>query len=147
MISRNVTPEKVGIDQYVIRISDNELSRLCYKYGVVNMKLGPPMKPGTGAQNKAMHSLLTEYYKTGLHSAPEGSTIIEFKDYMKYLYGISRKIVIDGKDTILLKSWADYSMSERREFIDGLISEIHQSGAYVDSLEIQEIIKGMEEAA
>lgn len=145
MITINVTPEKVGIDQYVIRVNDNALTKMVYKYGVVNMKLGPPMKPGTDAQNKAMHSLLTEYYKTGLHSAPEGSTLTEFKEYMKYLYGISKKIVIDGKDTILLKSWSDYSVRERREFIDGMISEIHQSGAYVESLKIQEIIKGMEE--
>lgn len=146
MLTRNVTPEKVGIDEYVLRIHDNELSRMCYKYGVVNVKIGPPMKPGTDAQNKAMHSLLTKYYKTGLHSAPEGTTMTGFKEYMKYLYGISKKIVIDGKDTILLKSWSDYSMRERREFIDGLISEIHQSTAYVESLRIQEIIKGMEEA-
>lgn len=144
MITQNVIPTKVGIDRYVIEIDDNELTRLVYKHGQVNIKIGAPVKSGTEAQNKAMHSLLTEYYKTGLHSAPEGSTLTVFKEYMKYLYGVSKKIVIDGKELVSLKSWSSYTMRERKDFIDGLISEIHQAGAYAESSKIQEIIKGME---
>ena len=114
------------------------------KYGgEANVKISRPVKPGTEDQNRAMHALLTAYYVTGMHSAPEGYTLEAFKIYMKLRFGPVYQIEIDGHDVRVPKSWSDYSREERRDFIDGMISEIYQSGALSASEKIREIIEGM----
>ena len=144
MISQNVTLHHISSDAFAIFIDDPELGVLASKYGCeVNVKISRPVKPGTEEQNRAMHALLTAYYVTGMHSAPEGYTLDAFKVYMKLRYGPVYQIEIDGQNVRVPKSWSDYSKDERREFIDGLISEINQSDAFAASEKIREIIEGM----
>jgi hypothetical protein len=146
LINRNVhvITENPHLNQHIIRIIDPELTKLAFKYnGIVNIKISRPEEPSTDRQNRAMHSLLAAYYVTGLHSMPNG-TLEDFKNYMKCQYGVTYEIEVKGQKYIVLKSWADYSKRQRREFIDGLISEVHQSGAYAESEKIREILAGME---
>lgn len=125
---------------------------------------------GTGAQNRAFHSLMTEYHRSGLHSYSSNVKIFreEIKKYLgagfeSYIYAN----IENGKPKInkvntyeevpegvrhdpdlkkmvmgKLKSWGDYTKKERRETIDRLISEMRQAG--VSSKKFDEIIKGME---
>jgi hypothetical protein len=147
MINLNVPviTEDIRLHQYLIRIVDPEMTKLCFKTGnLVNIKISKPETPGTDRQNKAAHALLTAYYITGLHSMPEG-TPEDFKNYMKCQYGVKYEVEIKGQKYTVLKSWADYSREERMTFIDGLISEIHQSGAYAESEKIREIINGFKQ--
>lgn len=145
MISKNVQLVPEG-KSFSIRISDPDLDGLFSKYGgLVNIKITKPESPGTEAQNRAMHALMSEYYKTGLHSAPEGYTLDAFKIYLKCLYGPVYDMDLEGRPVKVPKSWSHYSKQERGDFIDGLISEINQSGAFAESARIQEIIAGMSE--
>lgn len=102
---------------------------------------------GTDEQNKAMHSLLAEYYKTGLHSAPEGYTLPEFKIYCKLQYGPEAyKMEFDGHEILVPKSWSHYTKTERREFIDLLLAEIFQTVRPLTK-KLQEIIGGMQDGS
>jgi hypothetical protein len=145
MFSQNIAP--VVTDQglrFTFEL-EGEIKKLYEKYGgMVNVKIGAPSEPGTEEQNRAMHALLSAYYVTGMHSAPEGYTLAEFKIFMKLQYGPSSEIEYKGQAVKVPKSWAEYSKRERMDFIDALISEIHQSGAYAESEKIREIISGME---
>jgi hypothetical protein len=143
MIQQNATLNKEG-RSYFIKLSSPELEELYLKFqGLVSVKIGKPDKPGTNEQNRAMHSLLSAYYTTGMHSAPEGYTLSQFKVFMKLQYGPVYEMEHKGQLIKIPKSWSDYSKQERVEFIDGLISEINQSGAYAESEKIREIIEGM----
>lgn len=146
MIDQNIELNQVNVNVFDIRLIGREIQELFKRYGgVVHIKVTKPQNKGTDAQNKAMHSLLKEYYKTGMHSCPTPCTRDKFKYYMKRMHGpIPFFFEIAGNKEVVLKSWADYNKQERSDFIDGLISEIHQSGAYVESEKIQEIIAGME---
>jgi hypothetical protein len=129
---------------HIVISGEPELDKLARKYdGMVNVKISRPSEQGTEEQNRAMHALLAEYYKTGVHSAPEGSTLADFKNYMKLQYGVVQEIEVNGEKYKLLKSWSEYDKMERTAFIDGLISEIEQSGASVE-WKIQEILAGMQ---
>jgi hypothetical protein len=98
---------------------------------------------GTDEQNRAMHALLNEYYKTGLHSAPDGYTLAEFKVYMKLQYGPEAyKMEFDGHEILVPKSWSHYTKNERKEFIDMLLAEILQTVSPLPK-KMQEIIGGM----
>jgi hypothetical protein len=126
-----------------IELSDPKIDEICAKYDrFVNVRIDRPAELGTEEQNRAMHALLTAYYLTGLHSAPDGTTLDVFKIYMKMLYGPCYAMDFNNKRVIIPKSWADYSKHERSEFVDALISEINQSGAYAESPKIREIIDG-----
>jgi hypothetical protein len=145
MITRNVELVKINQSVFDIRIISTELEDLYKKHdGWCNVKISRPESKGTEEQNRAMHSLLTEYYKTGFSSSPEGCTLAEFKVFMKLQFGPVYDFHVDCKNIKVPKSWADYSKQERHDFIDGLISEIHQSGAYNHSDKIRQIIEGME---
>lgn len=101
-------------------------------------------EPGTENQNRAMHALLTEYYKTGMHSAPEGYTLPMFKVYMKLQYGPDAyEMEFKGKSIMVPKSWSNYTKRERMVFIDGLLAEIFQTVRPL-TWKLQEIIQGME---
>ena len=134
---------------------------------------------GSGAQSRAFHALLAEYYKSGLWSYngsgyKGGCTLEEFKKLVKRKLGKGFEgfvycDFVDGKlkqcrvDTYseipehvrldqdyknyifgLLKSWSEYTKSERTETIDALISEMHQVG--VKTKHFFEILEGMSNA-
>jgi hypothetical protein len=129
---------------FTIKVSGYAIEELYRKFGgKVHVKIMRPQSEGTDAQNKAMHVLLMEYYATGLHSSPEGTTLDKFKWMMKIAYGPCYEGEIKGKKYTSPKSWSDYTKMERADFIDKLISEIHQSGAFNESSKIREIIDGM----
>lgn len=118
---------------------------------------------GTSAQNRAAHALIQEYWSSGLHSY-QTRTFSEFRDYLKrdlgagfesFVYaspeGVkkvkTREEIPDEYNNSKyalgrLKSWSDYTMKQRREFIDALISEMMQAG--VNSKKFHEILEGME---
>jgi hypothetical protein len=148
MINENVYINFMPGGEKVIFLDkrDPEITALCDKYnGLVNVKISKPVERGTEQQNRAAHALMSAYYTTGLHSAPGGYTLAEFKIYMKLQYGPVYEIDTPAGECRVPKSWSDYSKDERREFIDGIISEIHQSGAYAESAKIREIVEGMNE--
>jgi hypothetical protein len=125
-----------------LKMDNPELDELFKKHaGKVCVKVCKPDSKGTEQQNRAMHALLTAYYKSGFHSAPpEFSVSLEFfKIWVKAQYGPYWEI--NGK--CILKSWADYTKQERMALIDGLISEIEQAGAYAGDWNVKEIIDGM----
>lgn len=127
---------------------------------------------GTGAQNRAFHALVGEYWKSGMHSYP-AKNYKDFRDMIKRDLGAGfEKFVyadiVDGKPVInevatiddipsrimndpdmkkmvkgRLKSWGDYTSKERRESLDRLIAEMIQVG--VNSTHFQEILAGMQE--
>lgn len=145
MFSQNVKLIKLD-SGYSVHVGGADIDKLYEKFeGKVHCEIKKPMVAGTEEQNRFMHSLLLEYYKTGMSSAPDGMKFDEFKIYMKLIAGPCYNMVIRGKETTIPKSWADYSKLERSEFIEYLLSEIHQSGAYTESEKIREIIKGAEE--
>ncbi len=125
---------------------------------------------GTGAQNRAFHALVQEYWRSGAHSYDAGS-FRDFRDLIKRDLGagfeawvyvdllselLTLKVVSkyedipeqirsrkNRKDYIRgrLKSWADYTKKQRKETIDRLIAEMDQAG--VNSRKYQEILEGM----
>jgi len=145
MISQLLTMVKSG-DGYKVEIpASSEADKLFLKTGgLVAVTIKKPENPGTEAQNRAAHSLMQAYYQTGMHSSPDGTTFSEFRVRMKCEYGPVTTVSAKGITYMVPKSWADYTKEQRMGFIDGLISEIHQSGAYTESDKIREIIQGME---
>jgi len=97
-----------------------------------------PASSGTGAQNKAFHALVAEYWRSGCHSYNVYSAK-DFKDAIKYYLGAGL-----DESTGEVKSWADYTKKERTETINALISEMHQAG--VQTKKFYEILEGMERA-
>lgn len=117
---------------------------------------------GTGAQNRAFHALVSEYWRTGLHSYP-AKTFDQFRDYIKrdlgagfesFVYATPEGIKkVKTREEIpaeynnptytmgRLLSWSEYTLKQRRETIDKLISEMVQAG--VNTAKFTEIIEGM----
>ena len=117
---------------------------------------------GTGAQNRAAHALMAEYWRTGLHSYP-AKTFDQFRDYIKrdlgagfesFVYATPEGIKkVKTREEIpaeynnqrytmgRLLSWSEYTLKQRRETIDKLIAEMVQAG--VNTAHFSEIIEGM----
>ena len=128
---------------------------------------------GTGAQNKAFHALVGEYWKSGLHPKLGGQPYDEFRDRIKLTLGAGFEAyvyaVIDEfkpkiyqvnsweeipeevrndpqyRDMIRgkLKSWSDYTKRERKKTIDNLIDDMVAAG--VNSEKFHEILEGMKD--
>ena len=125
---------------------------------------------GSSAQNKAAHALIQEYFKSGCYS-DEVDTWLELRNKLKIRLGEGfeafvyvdikksyrlqdaknykdiplhvrslpeRNLLIRGR----LKSWADYTMKQRKNFIDNLIAEMDT--AKVQTKKYYEIREGME---
>lgn len=117
---------------------------------------------GTGAQNRAFHALISEYWRTGLHSYP-AKTFDQFRDYIKrdlgagfesFVYATPEGIKkVKTREEIpaeynnpkyamgRLLSWSEYTLKQRRETIDKLIAEMVEAG--VNTAKFAEIIEGM----
>ena len=118
---------------------------------------------GTSAQNKAFHALVGEYWKSGAHSY-NVVNFEQFRDVIKlnlgagaecYVYatpdGIKKAKTLEEVPEeyrepkycmVKVKSWSDYTKTERTSAIDKLIAEMHQAG--VQTAKFYEILKGME---
>jgi hypothetical protein len=146
MINRNLTLHKneSGYWLRMSRLDEYELAKLVRKHdGLVNVKISRPVSPGTDEQNRAAHALMQEYFLTGMFSYPAKS-LAELKIYLKIAYGSVYDMIYKGEEIKVPKSWRDFSKQERHNFINGLLAEIHASGAYAESEEIRNIIAGME---
>jgi hypothetical protein len=131
-------------------------------------------KHGTGAQNRAFHALIGEYWRSGQHSYT-AKNFADFRNQIKRHLGAGFEAFVyatidDGKPVIhdaatfdeipaavrhdpdlkklvrgRLKSWADYRKKERIDTLNNLISEMLQAG--VNTKKFYEIMHGMEDKA
>jgi hypothetical protein len=148
MYSHNTRPN-LEDGKYVFRVGKSEIENLVEKgQGSVNLTIKKFQMSKTEAENNTIHALLSAYWISGLHSAPEDVTSLSgFKIFMKENYGVKYKRVLkDGREVCFVKSVADYTKEEAADFITAIRSDISQAGADNDP-KILEIIEGMESNA
>lgn len=107
--------------------------------GYVHIEISRVRKPKSIQQNNLFHALITEYYISGLHSCDSWQGL---KNQMKYQLGegfIQTLTLADGEKYGILKSLADYSMSELSRLTDNVISDMIMVG--VNSKKFDEILK------
>ena len=113
--------------------------------GKVHITISKPKTEKTLQQLRAVHSLLTAFFLSGMHSAPDWVVSADlFKLYCKISFGVCFDVVKDGVSIRVPKSFSDYTKVEQMEFIDALISTIEQAGASGEK-KINEILTGMKE--
>ena len=123
--------------------------------GYVTIKMTLPTRWGTDQQNRAFHALLGEYWKSGLSSY---ESYDDMKDTIKLrIAGADEYIFIDngkvrhaksldevkGRYAEVPKSWADFTLEQRRDAIDEVIREATVAG--INSKKWGEILQGMED--
>jgi hypothetical protein len=123
--------------------------------GYVTIKMTLPTRWGTDAQNRAFHALLGEYWKSGLSSY---ETYDDMKDTIKlrvagadeYIFIENGKVrhvksldEVNGRYAEVPKSWADFTVEQRKDAIDEVIREATMAG--INSRKWEEILRGMEE--
>ena len=123
--------------------------------GYVSIKITLPTRWGTDQQNRAFHALLGEYWKSGLSSY---ESYDDMKDTIKLrIAGADEYIFIDngkvrhaksleevkGRYAEVPKSWADFTLEQRRDAIDEVIREATVAG--INSKKWGEILQGMED--
>ena len=123
--------------------------------GYVTIKMTLPTRWGTDQQNRAFHALLGEYWKSGLSSY---ESYDDMKDTIKLrIAGADEYIFIDngkvrhvksldevkGRYAEVPKSWADFTLEQRRDAIDEVIREATMAG--INSKKWGEILQGMED--
>lgn len=123
--------------------------------GYVTIQISLPKKIGTDAQNRAFHSLLGEFWSSGLSSY---ESYEDLKDSIKlkvagpdeFIFIKDGKVRrsktlegVEGRYAEVPKSWADFTRDERKEAIDWVIKEAQMAG--INSKKWDEIIKGMME--
>ena len=162
MIGVCVSVEPSGICSFQF---DYDKPEIGYKYSLEDAT------DGTGAQNRAFHALVQEFWRCGMHSYNVKS-FSAFRDQIKLKLGAGFESyfyvdLVDGEPRAFkaddynlvpehirksehrndmmfgkLKSWGDYTKKERKETIDNLIVEMEASG--VNTRKYQEIRAGME---
>lgn len=120
-----------------------------------SVKTSLPERVGTDQQNRAFHTLLGEYWKSGLSSY---ESYDDMKDTIKLrIAGADEYIFIDngkvrhaknledvkGRYAEVPKSWTDFTLEQRRDAIDEVIREAIMAG--VNSKKWDEIITGMQD--
>lgn len=132
-------------NRYTFVFTDSELDRIYAKHkGYFTVRITAPIESGTEKQNKAAHGLLAAYFASGLHSAP-AKNIEEFKLWAKWTWGPCYIWEMkEGMQRIPI-SWSKYSKQERCDFLDCLVSDVRQSGAYAEDRKCREIVDGMQE--
>ena len=123
--------------------------------GYVTIQISLPKKIGTDAQNRAFHSLIGEYWISGLSSY---ESYEDMKDSIKlkvagpdeFIFIKDGKVRrsktlegIEGRYAEIPKSWAQFTLEERKMAIDLVIKEANLAG--VNSKKWDEIITGMME--
>lgn len=107
--------------------------------GYVHIEISRVRKPKSIQQNNLFHALITEYYISGLHSCNSWQAL---KNQMKYQFGegfVQTLTLADGEKYGILKSLADYSMSELSRLTDNVIADMLIVG--VDSTKFKEILE------
>ena len=123
--------------------------------GYVTIRLSLPQRVGTDAQNRAFHSLLAEYWLSGLSSY---ESYEDMRDTFKLRAGGAAEYVyikdgkvrhaktldeVSGRYAEVPKSWTQLSREERARAIDWVIKEATEAG--INSKKWDEIIGGMME--
>lgn len=129
---------RIGIDIKDKAYFENYLRKVGVGNGC-SVQIDKPVIPGTQEQNRFMHSLLNEYFKTGMHSLPE--VFRSCPDGLKAWY--KERFLSSNKAP---SSWSRYNKGQRMAFIDMILSDIKQSEALQESRKLQEIIQGAENA-
>jgi len=123
--------------------------------GYVTIKMTLPTRWGTDAQNRAFHSLIGEYWKSGLSSYESYDDMRDtFKlraagadEYIFIENGKVRHVKslddVKGRYAEVPKSWADFTVEQRKDAIDEVIREATMAG--INSRKWEEILRGMEE--
>lgn len=113
--------------------------------GFCQVIIKAPTSPATAAQNNFFHALLGVYYKSGIHSYVSYD---DMRETIKTRYGVVKDIQIEGEEYRIIASWAKYNKGQRTRCIEGLISEMEQSGILDSacSAEYLEIINGVKDA-
>ena len=125
--------------------------------GYFTVAVSTPRQPGSDKQNRAWHSLIGEYWKSGCSSY---DCYEDMRDALKLrICGAKEYIWLDDVghqhtakiiDEIprgayyvaVPKSWTDFSKGERAEMIDSTIQEMVEAG--VNSRKFDEILQGLE---
>lgn len=101
------------------------LKQAVEKYnGFVHVEISKVRKPKSIEANALFHSVLTEYYLSGLHSCKSWQ---ELKNQLKYQFGygfIHTLTLPDGEKYGVLKSVGDYNSKELSDLIDGTIKDM-----------------------
>jgi hypothetical protein len=123
--------------------------------GYITIKMCEPERVGSDAQNRAFHSLLGEYWKSGLSSY---ESYDDMRDTFKlraagadeYIFIENGKVrhvksldEVNGRYAEVPKSWADFTVEQRKDAIDEVIREATMAG--INSRKWEEILRGMEE--
>ena len=123
--------------------------------GFITIKVTLPERVGTDQQNRAFHSLLGEYWRSGLSSY---ESYDDMRDSFKLrVAGAGEYIFIEdgkvrhvpnfeqvrGRYAEVPKSWADFTVEQRKDAIDEVIREATMAG--INSRKWEEILRGMEE--
>ena len=123
--------------------------------GFITIKVTLPERVGTDQQNRAFHSLLGEYWRSGLSSY---ESYDDMRDSIKLrVAGADEYIFIEdgkvrhvqnleqvrGRYAEVPKSWADFSLDQRKEAIDMVIAEAVMAG--INTKHWDEIITGMQD--
>jgi len=123
--------------------------------GYVTIKMTLPERVGTDQQNRAFHSLIGEYWKSGLSSY---ESYDDMRDTFKlraagadeYIFIENGKVRhakslddVKGRYAEVPKSWADFTIEQRKDAIDEVIREATMAG--INSRKWEEILRGMEE--
>jgi hypothetical protein len=123
--------------------------------GYVTIKMTLPTRWGTDQQNRAFHALLGEYWKSGLSSYESYDDMRDtFKlraagadEYIFIENGKVRHVKslddVKGRYAEVPKSWADFTVEQRKDAIDEVIREATMAG--INSRKWEEILRGMEE--
>ena len=122
--------------------------------GYITIQFSLPKRYGTDAQNRAFHSLIGEYWKSGLSSY---ESFEDMRDTIKlriagadgYLFIDNGKLrsvknldEVKGRYAEIPKSWVDFTLEQRKDAIDEVIREATMAG--INSKKWDEIINGME---
>ena len=123
--------------------------------GYITIKMCEPERVGSDAQNRAFHSLLGEFWRSGLSSY---ESYDDMRDSFKLrVAGADEYIFIEdgkvrhvpnleqvrGRYAEVPKSWADFSLDQRKEAIDMVIAEAVMAG--INTKHWDEIITGMQD--
>jgi len=123
--------------------------------GYITVTVELPKQPGSEEQNRAWHSLIQEYWKSGCGSY---DSFEDLRDQLKlricgakeYIYLTDRQHTVTRIDDIppsvpyiaVPKSWRDFDKSDRKDMIDTTIQEMMEAG--VNTRKFEQILMGLQ---
>lgn len=93
----------------------------------VQVTIGPVPDEHSDAQRRLFHKLCSIYARE------HNSTKADVKWMAKCEWGVTREVEVKGERYLLVKSTSEYTMSEYRALIDGLINHMLDDGIEIDA--------------